>query len=232
MYQAAVMDAPKVALTETDLVTILRVAKETASDRTNPIFCIRGPEVAELFAMAFPERAAQIRKDFSRLQPLGTYRHVGEPSLSERSAPPSVRIFKRIEMMYADSPVFPGGVPVGLYDRATQAVAGVSNKFNDTGSQSEIDDEERKRVNALAFDLRYLTPRQVIEDEFRKQNARNARVETELDPTKATATIIGDALGPAIAQGMTLAMPMMLRALQEAGFKVTAPAAPAETPKS
>lgn len=229
---AVMIEAPKVALSERDIVTILRIAKETATKTTNPVFCVRGPEVAEVFALAFPDRAAQIRRDFKTLQSLGTYRVLGAPSEDATSQGGSVRIFKRIDTLFQGSPVFPEGVPVAIYDRATQAVVGVSNKFNDTGSTSEINDEELKRVNAIAYDLAYLTPEQIRDDEFRKQSARNARVETDLDPTKRTAEILGPAIGAAVGEAVAKAIAatqltpeVMARMLREAGFTVTQPPA-------
>lgn len=236
---AVMIEAPKVALTEQDIKTVLRIAKETATKTSNPVFCIRGPEVADLFAMAFPARSEQIRRDFKALQPLGTYRVVGETSDDATTRGGSVRIFKRIDMLFQGSPVFPEGVPVAIYDRATQAVVGVSNKFNDTGSQFEISDEEQKRVNAIAYDLAYMTPEQIRADEFRKQNARNERVETDLDPTRRTAEILAPAVGGAMEkfgsevakaiESLRMTPERMASLLREAGFTVSPPPATAKT---
>lgn len=227
---AVMIEAPKVALTESDLRTILRIAKQTATEKTNPVFCVRGPEVAEIFAMAFPKDADRIRKDFKALQPLGSFRVIGEASDNALARGGSVRVFKRIEMVCQGSPVFPEGVPVAIYDRATQAVEGVSNKFNDTGSQSEVSDEEMKCINSIAYGVTYLTPEQIRDDEIRKENARNQRVETDLDPTKRTAEILGPAIGDAVGAAVAKAIEAskmtperMVAMLRESGFKVEAP---------
>lgn len=194
---------PKVSLTAEEIARVVSIAEETQRLFGRPIVTVRGPETAAALAHVLDT------SDWGRLPPLGKvwFQHpgaetAGVPTASRVAGPSiprgAIRMHRKVGIFFENSEKWLGGIPIGVNEHHTQALIGVNNKFNHTQDTNDVAWDELQALESLSQGKKWMSQEQVRRDGLRKDAARSAQTEDNLDPAGTMAAKLGPALAAAL----------------------------------
>lgn len=144
--------------------------------------------------VTFPEgKAAEYGKHFAPVRKHMTNgREIRDPLIRHRRV---------ISTVFADSHIFKGGVPIGvteIWQPKGIAELGGDPTLQLMAHKNDICMSELKRLKSLAYGTKWMSQEERLADERMKEEMRQKRKISDLDPAAATGKALADALATAL----------------------------------